>query len=175
MIKPIKNVVITGPESTGKSTLTSQLAEYYNTTYIPEYARTYIEKLNRPYCYDDLVTIARKQIQDLKEYQLQANKILFIDTYLIITKVWFEVVYNSIPDWLNKEILQNKVDLYLLCDIDIPWEPDGVRENGGKMRELLFEKYKVELTNYGFNFCIINGSGTKRLESAIKAIETFGL
>jgi NadR type nicotinamide-nucleotide adenylyltransferase len=169
----IKKIVVTGPESTGKSSLTRDLAQQYHTVFIPEYARTYIEKLDRPYCYNDLEQIAITQVNDLKLFQRKANGILFLDTYLIITKVWFEVVYDRCPQWISDRIGKKEIDLYLLCSTDLPWEPDEVRENGGVMRELLYKRYLEELEKYGLNYRIISGLGTKRLENAVQAINSF--
>src|SRR4030042_3934614 len=135
MSDKIKNIVITGPECTGKSSLAMDLAEYYNTVYIPEYARTYVENLGRPYQYSDLEIIAHNQVEELEENKSNANKLLIIDTYLIITKVWFDVVYKRCPEWINERLLLHEIDLFLVCNTDIPWKPDSVRENGGEMRE----------------------------------------
>jgi NadR type nicotinamide-nucleotide adenylyltransferase len=163
---PYKKVVITGPESTGKSTLAEQLAKHYHSEFIPEYARTYVEKLNRPYVYEDLEHIAKRQIQDLKTYESNSNNIFFLDTYLIITKVWFDVVFHKHPDWIIESIKNSNIDLYLLCATDLPWQPDSVRENGGEKREQLFTMYQQELEKYGLNYRIVRGLGEERLDNA---------
>lgn len=167
----LKRIVITGAESTGKTTLASQLAAYYNTVYIPEYAREYVENLKRPYNYEDIEKIAFRQIQQEEDFIKKANNYLFYDTYLIITKVWFQVVYNNCPDWLLKTIVKSKINLFLICDTDIPWEPDPVRENGGKSRNILYQQYIRELEEYHFNYKIVNGLGKDRLLHAIHFIE----
>jgi len=169
---PLIRVVITGPECTGKSTLAAQLAAHYNTIHIPEYAREYIENLNRPYTYDDVVHIAERQIQEEAEFEGKANHILFYDTYLIITKVWLDVVYKRKPDWIDTVLLQKHIHLFLLCDIDIPWYPDKVRENGGAMRKKLFQIYQQEIKRFGFPYAVITGNGEKRLQNGIQAVET---
>jgi len=165
-------VVITGPECTGKSTLAYQLAKHFHTTCILEYARDYIALLNRPYTYEDVVHIARVQIKHAREIN-QDNKIVFIDTYLIITKVWFEVVYGHYPLWIDEELEQQTIDLYLLCDTNIPWIADSVRENGGEMREILYLRYKHELEKLGCKYVVINGTGKDRLNRAIEAVNCF--
>jgi len=108
-----------------------------------------------------------------KELSLKANQILFFDTYLIITKVWFQVVFNKIPDWLDEAIQNSNIDLFLLTNTELPWIPDKVRENGGEMREKLFEIYKSELLLYCFNFSIITGTGRKRFNNALEEIKNF--
>jgi NadR type nicotinamide-nucleotide adenylyltransferase len=169
----LMKIVVTGPESTGKSTLAAQLADYYHTVYIPEYAREYIGHLDRPYEYTDLEHIARRQVDDIKTLAPKANRFLFLDTYLIITKVWFDVVYKKCPQWVIDEIETSDIDLFLLCTTDLPWEPDTVRENGGEMREQLFHLYKAELEHFGFSYSIVEGFGKKRLNNAIFSIEDF--
>lgn len=134
-------VGIIGPESTGKSTLAKYLAKRYNGVYVPEYAREYMEKLDRPYSYDDVVSIARHQIEHLQGVQ---DGLYFFDTELIITKVWFEYKYGSCPDWLEKAIRDYPMDTYLLTYPDIKWEPDPVRENPA-IRLELFERYEREV------------------------------
>ncbi|MBN2613276.1 MAG: ATP-binding protein [Bacteroidales bacterium] len=153
----VKRVVITGPESTGKTVLCEKLAKHYNTLYIPEYAREYVSGLDRKYTYEDVVYIAQKQVELEAGYAAKAKNVLFYDTYLVITKVWLEVVFNSCPEWITDILKQNRMDLYLVCAPDIPWIPDGVRENGGHMREVLFKRYISEIEHYSAAYRVISG------------------
>ncbi len=171
-MKKIK-IVLTGPESTGKSTLTQYLAKIYDDIYLPEYAREYVEKLNRPYEYKDVEIIAQKQIELEKQYLQKAKKILFVDTSLIVTKVWFDFVYGKEPEWLEKEIMQNKADYYLLTNTEIEWEYDPVREHPGETRNLLFEIYKKELEKHKFKYDIIRGQGEERYKNAKNYVQNF--
>ena len=171
--KGIKRIVLIGAESTGKTELSEFLSGKYNTVSVPEYAREYIENLKRPYTYTDVEHIAYKQIELENEFYQKTDKILFYDTYLIITKIWFKLVFNKVPDWIDKKIKDSNIDLFLLCNNDIPWIPDPVRENGGEMREKLFEIYKEELTQYGFNYKIVKGSGDDRFSNALKLVNDF--
>lgn len=171
--KDINKIVLIGPESTGKTELARYLSKYYRTVWVPEYAREYIEKLNHPYTFQDVEHIAKKQIEMEKEYLLKANRWLFYDTYLIITKVWFDIVYKNVPEWIEQKIQESKIDLFLLCNNDIPWEPDLVRENGGEMREKLFDIYKNELETYKFPYKIVKGEGEARYKNAVEAVESF--
>ena len=171
MTRPFK-IVITGAESTGKSTIAEGLAKHYNSILIPEFARDYIEKLDRKYTYNDVELIARKQI----ETELDLNnksKFVFFDTWLIITKVWFDFVYKKHPDWIDVAIYNSNIDLFLLCDTDIPWIYDHVRENGGNNRLILQKLYISELEKYGFNYRIVCGVDNKRLKNAIDIVEKF--
>ena len=165
----LKHIVITGPESTGKTVLCEKLARHYQTVFIPEYARDYILALKRPYVYEDVLHIAGKQVDLAGEYSKTAKNMLFYDTYLIITKVWFDVVFNKHPLWMDEILLENTIDIYLLCAPDIPWIPDPVRENGGEMRNVLFKRYQTELDNFHSKYQII--SGNNRFESAVEYID----
>jgi nicotinamide riboside kinase len=166
-------IVLTGPECTGKSTLAVQLARHYNTLSIPEYARIYVSALTRPYTYSDVEHIAATQVRQQEEYSVLANKILFLDTYLIITKVWFDVVFHRSPGWIKKALSRKDIQLYLLCNTDIPWEPDPVRENGGSRRDILMELYKKELETWGCHYQIVTGTGEIRLQNAIGLVDDF--
>lgn len=166
-LNQIKKIVITGPESSGKTGLTKELAGYFNTIYYSEYAREYVENLTRKYTYNDVVLIAQHQKKELLITDFKnANKFIFYDTGLIITKVWFEYVFNKVPDFLLKALEEIKIDLYLLCYPDLLWEPDNVRENCGKIRFDLFEKYKQEIEKYKINYFIIRNKGKQRFLSA---------
>ncbi len=164
-MRNIKKIVLIGSESTGKTELAEHLAKKFNTTYIPEYAREYIEKLNRSYRYEDVINIALKQIEQEQVFLEKAHEILFYDTYLIITKIWLQHVFNHVPDWINKRIKDSDIDLFLLCNNDIEWKYDPARENPD-LREYLFEKYKSELEYYHFNYRIISGRGEERFKKA---------
>ena len=166
-------IAVTGPESTGKTTLAKQLAEAFNGQFIPEFAREYIEKLPHHYTFEDVENIAKTQVQQYQLAQSGSERIFFFDTWLIITKVWFNWVYGRIPEWLEGEIQNCPMDLYLLCRPDLPWEADPVRENGGENRIRLYEQYREQLVNYGFNFVEIGGTDDARLINATEAIRKF--
>lgn len=165
--------MITGAESTGKSTLTQGLAQYFGAPWIPETAREYVENLHRHYTYEDVEKIALLQITRLEECRLSRVPLIFADTWLIITKVWFDVVYNKIPDWMEKAIIHTPVDLFLICEPDIPWIPDPVRENGGEKRILLHHRYLEEIKKYHFNYRLIGGKDDQRLQTAIHEVKQF--
>ena len=158
-------IAVTGPESTGKSLIAKHLADKFGGIFIPEYAREYIQTINRPYCYDDIETIARRQIQQYTELKNESAPVFF-DTWLIITKVWFDWVYQRIPDWLEENIRSCPVDLFLLMKPDIPWEADPARENGGENRLKLYQRYQQELKYYQFDYVEIGGLGKQRFTNA---------
>jgi len=169
-------VVITGPESTGKTALAKALSGKWGSPWIPEYARQYVENLDHKYSFDDVVAIAEHQIGEEAIYSSEFRQgVLFFDTWLIITKVWFDLVFGKCPEWIIEHIRSSKIDLFLVCDTDLPWVADAVRENGGEKREKLLHIYCNEIRSFGFKYEIITGFGPVRMENALKALSKHGL
>jgi NadR type nicotinamide-nucleotide adenylyltransferase len=166
----MKRVVITGPESTGKSWLAKNLAKHYDTVWVPEYARDYIASLKREYTQNDILYIAQQQLKLEQEQAQKANGLLFCDTSMLVTKIWSDFVFGSCPDWIEQQLDNHIYDLYLLCYIDTPWEEDPLREHPNK-RKTLFSIYENELKQRDFPFEIITGLDTQRLNNAVHAIE----
>ncbi|MFM2290214.1 MAG: hypothetical protein RIS29_27 [Bacteroidota bacterium] len=165
-------IAILGPESTGKTYLAQQLATHFSGQWIPEYAREYVEKLNRSYTYEDVCAIAEQQINTEKSIaKNNENGIVFFDTELIITKVWFEYCYKHIPQNVLTQLNSGFFDFYLLCNYDLPWEADPVREHGDD-RAFFFEWYRREIELTAKPYVIISGEGKNRTQNAIKAIDT---
>jgi NadR type nicotinamide-nucleotide adenylyltransferase len=165
----IHRIAIIGPESSGKTTLAKQLAQHFNTVWVPEHARSYIEQLQRSYTLDDIVHSAKEQLLMEQELANKANAFLFSDTELIIAKVWCEDVFGTVPRWIDEQLQATTYDLYLLTDYDIPWEHDPVRENPHR-REHFFNLYKKHLDDMKRSYSIISGSGDVRLRNAIGVI-----
>lgn len=165
----IRKIAITGPESTGKSMLAGQLALHFSTEWVPEYARNYLNKLGRPYVQEDILTIARGQIRLEDECEKKALKLMFCDTELIVTKIWSEFKYGSCDPWILGRINSGFYDLFLLCDVDLPWVDDPLREHPQSRRQL-FDLYYSELEHRKFPFRVVSGLNEKRLENALKAI-----
>ncbi|MCG6189397.1 AAA family ATPase [Maribellus maritimus] len=162
-----KIIVITGAESTGKSVLTESLAKHFGVPFIPEIAREYVENIDRKYNYNDVETIAKKQVELLHQFSNSDYPFLFVDTWLIITKIWLEVVFKKVPEWIENEIQKTKIDLFLVCDTDLPWIPDPVRENGGKNRKILQKTYLEQIEYYNFSYKVVSGHDEKRLKKAL--------
>lgn len=167
----LRRVVISGPESTGKTTLAEQLARSFGTVWVPEYARGYVNNLGREYDYQDLVHIGRRQIEELTDQYDSARQFVFFDTGLIITRVWFLERYQTCPAFIDRAIREIPVDLYLLCQTDIEWVNDPVREHSGLDRERLFNRYQDELIRYGASYRMIEGRGESRLRNALLAVQ----
>ena len=158
-------VGIIGPESTGKSTLASYLAHRYGGVLVQEYAREYMEKrvCASAYTHEDVVNIAQFQVKQLEELSdayakepptVHKNEVIFFDTELIITKVWFLHKYGECPAFVEEALREYPMDVYLLCYPDMVWEPDPVRENPN-IREYLFEWYEREIQALNIPYYII--------------------
>jgi NadR type nicotinamide-nucleotide adenylyltransferase len=169
----MKKVVVIGPESTGKSTLCEQLAAYYKTSWVPEYAREYLLQHGTQYTYDDLLTIAKGQVA-LEESYIEKTAdapFLFVDTDQYVMKVWCEFVFGKCHRWILDQIATRKYDLYLLCNVDLPWVKDELREYPDlESRRRLFNIYKSIMINQPVPWAEVSGNNDERLHKAIKAI-----
>lgn len=168
----VKRIMITGPESTGKSWLAQKLAEHYKTQWVPERARTYLAEINRPYQEQDLLHIAKEQLELEDSLAARANRLLFCDTGMLVLKVWSEHSYGRCHPFIIEKLRQRTYVQHLLPDIDMPWEPDPQREHP-HLREYFFQLYQQELRTLQKPFSIISGQGEKRLQNAIRAVEAF--
>ncbi len=164
----ILRIVVTGPECTGKTTVARYLGRHYKVTVIPEYARDYISGLGRPYGYEDVAHVARHQIEEEREAVKKTGSFIILDTHLVITRVWFEVVFGKVPGFLLEQMKKKNNYYFLLCNTDIEWVPDDVRENGGEMRETLFQRYHRIIEHYGWPYDILKGTGEERYRNALK-------
>ena len=168
MEKEVKHIIITGPESSGKTTLANALAKTLNTNFTKEYAREYLHSISN-YRQEDLLNIAQEQLQKEKS---NINTIAIHDTDLITIKIWSEYKYNQCNPWIIEQIEQQKSEdrMYLLCKPDIPWKSDPLRENPRNRTEL-FEIYLSEIQDSKHTYFIIEGE--KRLEQALTKIQSF--
>ncbi|MCF6296991.1 MAG: ATP-binding protein [Flavobacteriaceae bacterium] len=171
----IIRVVLFGPESTGKTTLSTQLARYYNTVWTPEFAREYLQnKWNnkRKTCENsDLIPIAIGQMKLENQLAKKADKVLICDTDLLETKVYSEEYYGGFVDpLLDKAAKENSYDLYLLTYIDTPWEADDLRDRP-KQRLEMFNAFEKALKDHNRPYILLKGNKQKRLKEAIQAID----
>ncbi len=171
MNKTLHRIAILGPESTGKSTLAETLAAHFDGKWVPEYARTYLEGLTRPYTEEDVWHCARMQQQGEMDIVQEANHVVFYDTEMINFKVWLTEKYGHYPDWITAGI-SSRYDYYLLTSPDLPFEPDPLREHPDR-RDYFFDVYRKEIEAAGFRYGIISGIGTSRTEQAVRLIEAF--
>lgn len=161
----ILKIAVTGPESTGKSTLTEQLADKFHVSWVEEYARQFLQNRDGSYNEADLLQIAEGQRTLERKKEAEAHGLLFCDTELIVIKIWSLVKFgrcdNKILEWLEKQDYRH----YFLCNIDVPWQDDPLREHP-HMRKELFDMYIRELNFYGFAYTVISGSREERLLQA---------
>jgi HTH-type transcriptional repressor of NAD biosynthesis genes len=171
----IVKVVLFGPESTGKTTLSKQLARHYNTVWTPEFAREYLQKKwnnERKTCEkEDLIPIAIGQMNLENKLGKKADKLLICDTDLLETKVYSEEFYGGTVDLkLSKAVAKNKYDLYLLTYIDTPWEEDDLRDRPEQRLEM-FTAFENTLKKYKKNYILLKGDKETRLKNATEAID----
>ena len=198
--KSLIKVVAVGPESTGKSTLCEMLAKHYQTQWCPEYAREHLLKHGMNYSYDDLLYIAKEQLALEDSFSSMVNgqwsikksqssetnspftihnspltthhSPLFIDTDMYVMKVWCEFVFGKCHKWILEQIVTRKYDLYLLCNTDLPWAKDELREYPDlKTRDRLYYIYKDIMINQPTPWTDISGDSEERLQKAIKAVD----
>ncbi len=167
----MKKIVITGPESTGKSTLTTSLAKHYNATWVKEYAREYLGNLTKSYELADVLKMAKIQLEKEHEAEKNSTNSLFLDTDLTVFKVWLKEKYNTEINWIENEIKQSSNKLFFICDIDIPWEADPLREHPNlEDRQRIFNRYIQIMEENQFNYHIISGNKETRLKKCIEII-----
>ncbi len=167
----IKKIAITGPESTGKSELSQQLAREFKTEWVPEYARFYLDRLSEPYQESDLLAIAKGQIAWEEDKMKYASKYLFCDTDLLVIKIWSDFKYGRTDKWIEEHLKENRYDFYLLSDIDISWIPDPQREHPDK-RKYFFDLFEDYLKSNNCPYAIVSGIEEDRLANAIKVLKT---
>ena len=183
----VKKIVIIGPESTGKSSLCKELAAHYNTIWVEEYAREYLLKNGTAYSYENLLDIAKGQVareelavdrwsltetNSSEQRTTNNDQRVFIDTDMYVMKVWCEFVFEKCHHWILNRIVERKYDLYLLCNIDLPWVKDELREYPDLVsRQKLYHHYKDIMVNQTVPWIDISGNYEERFEKAIAAVD----
>lgn len=161
-------IAITGPESSGKTTLCEALAQHYNVAYIPEFARSYLEQTNGKYLQANLDEIAQGQLNSV---QSSPHSITICDSDFSVLEVWSHYKYGNVSDLIHEFVTKDIFDLHILCSPDIPWEADPLRENPTN-RDELFELYKKSLIAHHKHFIIVSGDHTNRMEKSLKNIDS---
>jgi NadR type nicotinamide-nucleotide adenylyltransferase len=168
----IIKIAVVGPESTGKSTMSAYLAAHYHTIWVPEYARGYCEKLTEPPTWQDEINMFYGQLALEAELLPKANKLLICDTTFITVKVWSDQIFGKSPQEVVDELPKHPYDLYLLLDIDLPWQDDPLRDFP-HMREHFMNVWHKELQALNARYVLISGTDEDRYTSAIEAIDAF--
>ena len=165
-----KTIVLTGPESSGKSWLGRKLAEHYNGLYIPEYARIYLEQNGNTYDFDGLTAISKLHKDFQQSKVAHADTIVFADTDLTNYYIWQDIMFGKVSPWVKNAMKEETNHRYLLLFPDIAWEADSLRNNSDN-REELFETHKSLLEKLGRRYEVVRGDLDTRFSNAQKAVE----
>jgi HTH-type transcriptional regulator, transcriptional repressor of NAD biosynthesis genes len=166
----VRRICIFGPESTGKSTLTQNLARHYKTVGVSEYARGLLDFKDGKCDFEDIPRIARGQIASEDALAKQANRVMFCDTDLITTTIWSDVLFGNCPQWIYEEGNRRQYDLYLLMDIDVPWVDDNQRFLP-HIRVEFRDRCIHEIESRGRRYVLINGDWEERFQKACLAVD----
>lgn len=169
----VMKIAIVGPESTGKSSIADELALHFDTIVVPEYAREYCKDLDRNYTLEDEVNIFYGQL-DLEDKLIPKaqNSLLICDTMTLTVKIWCDHLFGFTPQEVVDSIALQDYDLYLLMDIDLPWQEDDLRDFPD-LREHFMEVWHRELQAVSANYLVISGLGKERTTNAVQAVERF--
>ena len=168
----IKKIAIVGPESTGKSTISEQLAAHYHTNYVPEFARDYCKNLTEPCNLQDEINMFNGQLQLENELLHKANQVLICDTTFLTVKIWSDHIFGKTPEEVLQRLPMHTYDFYLLMDIDLPWQDDPLRDFPN-LREHFLNVWHQELKSLNADYRVVSGSNKQRLQNAISAIDCF--
>ena len=163
-------VVLTGSESTGKTTLAARLAAHYGAALVPEFVRDYVTAKGAPVEFADHGPIARGQMALEDAHTGGEAQLVIQDTDLLSTVVYSEHYFGSCPAWIGDELARRRPDLYLLCDIDVPWIADDVRDRG-HMREEMQALFRAAVAATVVPTAAIHGDWTQRFQRAVDAID----
>lgn len=164
-------VAITGPESTGKSVLALALGAHFQEPVALEFAREYLVKTSGRYGFADLDAICRGQLANEERACADAKKLCFCDTDITVLKIWSQYRFGKVSSLITETHRTRRYDLYLLCQTDLPWYPDQLRESPDPAeRRLLFELYRQELDEQGACYEIVSGTGPQRIAQAIELV-----
>jgi nicotinamide riboside kinase len=163
-------IAVTGPESTGKTVLAEQLSSHLNGVLIAEYARDYLDQLRRPYTPIDVVNIGKEQFRRIIEASEMETPAMVADTELLVISIWLQFKYGLTDPDIEEMLQAQPFDIYLLCDTDLPWEEDPLRENPNE-REALFALYQNRLNALRVPYRIVSGTGETRKNNALRMID----
>jgi NadR type nicotinamide-nucleotide adenylyltransferase len=165
-------VCVTGPESTGKTTLAARLADHSHTVWVPEASRAYAERKQSPLLLDDVVPIAREHVAMADDAARLASGMLVLDTDLLSTVIYSRHYYGVVPPEVDTLERARRADLYLLCDVDVPWVPDGVRDRPAD-RERMLALFRDALDARELRWTMIRGDWDERWHAARDTVDIF--
>lgn len=152
--------------------MSAYLAKHYDTVWVPEFAREYCEKLTEPPMWQDEINMFNGQLALEKEILPQANRLLICDTTFITVKIWSDHTFGRSPQEVLDNLPNHPYDLYLLLNIDLPWEEDPLRDFP-HMRDHFMDVWHKELQDLNARYTLISGTGPERYERAIITIDEF--
>lgn len=169
----MKRIAIIGGESTGKTTLAIALSAHYSATWIPEFAREYLMRLNRPYVEEDLLWIAKGQLHTMHQSEATQPEFIFYDTDLQVIQVWSESKYQRCDAFILKEIARSNIDAFIVTSPDIEWTFDPLREHPLPSQRSYFFRWYIEMVSSQQRpFCIVRGTHEQRLQQACLFLES---
>lgn len=174
ILQKVKKIILTGPESSGKTTLAKALSRALNVAWVPEYARQYLTEKNGNYHYDDLREIAQGQLEMEIRFSKLESDFLILDTSMLVLKIWSEQKYRKADPYIVNRLALEKNAIYILCEPDIPWQADPLRENENDRNDL-FEIYKTYLEINKCTFAIVSGSEKNRIKIAMELVKSTSL
>lgn len=165
----MRTVCLHGPESTGKTTLARELAVHFRTIAVPEFGRLYCEIFGNECDLEDLRAIRNGHDLLVAAGRRKAPRLLVLDTDAVMTAIWSTLLLRMRPPDLDR--IDDPADLYLLCDVDVPFEQDTIRYfPDSKRREEMFAQCREELERRKLPFVAIHGSRAQRFAAAVRAI-----
>lgn len=170
--RSLTRLVVTGSESTGKTVLVEQLAAHYGVPWVPEFARDYAEQKGGTLTIADVTPIGRGQIARENEALRDASGMIVLDTDLVSTVVYSEQYYGGVPAWIQIAAKERLADLYLVCDIDLPWVADRVRDAQHERRKM-HDAFVQHLTHFGATYRVVSGASSERRARAIAYIDSW--
>jgi len=168
----VKKIAVVGPESTGKSTISEQLAGHYDTIWVPEFSREYCAGLTEACTWQDELNMFYGQLTLEEQLLPKANKLLICDTTFITVKIWCDYTFGHSPAEVLDELRNHPYDFYLLMDIDLPWQDDPLRDFP-HLREHFMQIWHRELQALDARYVVVSGDKDQRLDNAVRAIDTF--
>jgi HTH-type transcriptional repressor of NAD biosynthesis genes len=171
----LRKIVVFGPESTGKTTLARELALHINTLWVPEFSRHFLDvkgTIEANDVWPILYGQAAWENAAFAEIE-NSNRPLICDTDALTTQIYAAHYYGVASAQIEDFVESRHGDFYLLCDIDLPWVPDGVMRDSGHIRKEMFLQFESQLIKRGWPFALIQGAEEERFAGALAALQTY--
>ena len=167
----IYRVVVIGAESTGKTTIATQLAQHYRTAWAPEYLRTFVEENGRLPVAQDVHAVAAGHLAQQDRLLSASSAVLFLDTDLVLTCIYQQHYFGSCPSWLHRQAVHHAADLYLVTQPDFPWVADPGQREGPDVQAAIHARLLAEMCREGFRYELLGGPVASRLAVSIGYVD----